>query len=79
MESEVLLLYSEETTTGLCSKPDESGPHNLILFPPDSFEIIPPPTPASSKWSLSFRFPYHNPVWFSLLPHACHMFRLFCR
>ena len=49
METEVLLLYSEEPATELCSKPDESGPHNSILFPPDSFEIIPPPTPASSK------------------------------
>jgi hypothetical protein len=78
MEREVLLLSSKEPATGLCSKPDESGPHSSILFPPDYFEIIPPPTPASSEWSLSFRFLHHNPVGFSLLPRACHMIRLFC-
>jgi hypothetical protein len=28
---------------------------------------------VSSNWSLSFRFPYWNPVHISLLPHTCYM------
>ena len=35
--------------------------------------IILPSTPGSSKWCLSLRFPYLNPVYTSLLPHKCYM------
>jgi hypothetical protein len=29
--------------------------------------------PGSSKWSLSLRFPHHNPVYTSTLHHTCYM------
>jgi len=29
--------------------------------------------PGSSKWSLSLRFPHHNPVYTAPLPHMCCM------
>jgi hypothetical protein len=35
--------------------------------------IIPPPTPGSSKWPLSFRFPHQNPLYTSTLPHTCYL------
>ena len=35
--------------------------------------IIYPSKPGSSKWSLSLRFPYQNPVYASPLPRKCYM------
>ena len=35
--------------------------------------IILPSTSGSPKWSLSLRFPQHNPVYTSPLSHACYM------
>ena len=35
--------------------------------------VIFPSTPGSSKWPLSRRFPHHNPVYTSTLPHTCYM------
>ena len=35
--------------------------------------IILPSTPASPKWSLSFRFPHQTPVYTSPLPHTRYM------
>ena len=35
--------------------------------------IIVPSTPGSPKWYLSLRFPHHNPVYASLLPHTRYM------
>ena len=32
-------------------------------------------TPGSSKWSISLRFYLQNPVYTSLFPHMCYMFR----
>ena len=37
--------------------------------------IILPSTPVSSKWSPSIRFPNENPVYTSILPHICYMYR----
>ena len=37
------------------------------------FIIILPSTPWSSKWSLSLRFPYQNPIYICPLPHTCYM------
>ena len=35
--------------------------------------IVIPTTPGSPKCSLSFRFPYQNPVYASPVPHTCYM------
>ena len=37
------------------------------------FNIILPSTPGSSKWTLSLRFPHHNPAHTSPVPRTCHM------
>jgi len=37
--------------------------------------VMLPPTPRSSKWSLPLGPPNQNPVNTPPLPHACHMFR----
>jgi hypothetical protein len=42
-------------------------------FPKNHSDPILPPTPWSSKWSLSFGLSHQNLVPFSLLSHACYM------
>ena len=37
------------------------------------FNIILPSMPTSSKWSISLRSPYQNPLKTSPVPHTCHM------
>ena len=51
-----------------------------VLTTPSHFlkihlNIIPPSASGSPQWSLSLRFPHHNPVHPSPLPHTCHMSR----
>jgi hypothetical protein len=48
------------------------------MTPPSHFlmthlNIILPSVRGSSKWTPSIRFPYHNSVWTSPLPHMCYM------
>ena len=45
------------------------GTSNKIIH----LNIILPPIPRSSKWSLFFGAPYQNPIHISPLPHTCHM------
>jgi hypothetical protein len=44
-------------------------------LPKVHLNVIFPPTPRSSQWSLTFGPPNKNPVNTSPLPHACHMSR----
>jgi hypothetical protein len=56
MESEGLLVCSQELATGPYREPDESNPHPHTLFLYDHFKIIISSTPWPPKWSLLFRF-----------------------
>jgi len=44
-------------------------------LPKVHLNVILPPTPRSSHWSLPFGPPNENTVHTSTLPHACHMSR----
>jgi hypothetical protein len=44
-------------------------------LPKFHLNVILPPTPRSSQWSLAFGPPNQNPVNTSPFPHACHMSR----
>jgi hypothetical protein len=62
-------------TTCPYPKPARSSPYPHILLPEDTstkIQITLPSTPESPKWSLSLRFPQHNPVYASL-PHTRYM------
>jgi hypothetical protein len=56
----------------ILSQPNPVHPIDPYL-PKVHFNVILPPMPTSSQWSLAFRPPNQNPVSTSPLPHACHM------
>jgi hypothetical protein len=51
--------------------------HASSYFLKINFHIALPPTPSSSRWSLSLRAPNQNPLYTSPVTHACHMPRPF--
>jgi len=48
---------------------------SIQFIPPHKFSIILPSTTLSSKWSLSLRYPHHNPPW-TPVNHTRYMPRL---
>jgi len=67
-------------------EPEGSLPHSILIlsqldpvhvstsnFLKSHLNIFLPPTPGSSKWSLSLKFPHQNPVYTFPLPHTCFM------
>ena len=55
-----------------------SWARSIYSMPPSyslniDLNTILPPTPSSSKWSLSLRFPHQNPVYTTHVPRTCHM------
>jgi hypothetical protein len=58
----------------ILSQPNSARPINFYL-PKAHLNVILPPTPRSSQWSLTYGLPNQNPVNTSPLPHACHMSR----
>jgi hypothetical protein len=63
MEPEGSLPHSQVPAPCPYPEPARSSPHSHIPIPEDL-------TPGSPQWSLSLRFPYHNPVYASPLPHT---------
>lgn len=49
------------------------SPCHSIIFLKDHFHIVSPSVPLSSRWSLSFKFPHHNPTWISFRPYTYHV------
>jgi len=74
METEGSLPFSQVPAT--CPYPESDQPSPC---PPPSYflkiklNIILPPTPGSSKWSLSFRYSQQNHVYTSAIPNTCYM------
>ena len=54
-------------------EPNQSSPCSPSHFLKIHLNIILPSTPGFSKWSLSLRFPYQNPVYTSPLPHTYYL------
>jgi hypothetical protein len=75
MESEGSLPCSQKPATGPYPVPAESSSPRRPYLPKVHLNVIFPPTPRSSQWSLTFGPPNQNPVNTSPLPHACHMSR----
>ena len=73
MEPKGSSLHLQQPTTCPSAEPDLFSPCPPSHFPKIHLNSILPSMPASSKWSLSLRFPHQNPEHTSLLPHACYM------
>jgi hypothetical protein len=67
--------HSQQLANYPYPEPVESNPHPPASLPKIHSDPILPPTPWSSKWSLSFGLSHQNLVHFSLLTHACSMSR----
>jgi hypothetical protein len=65
MESEGSLQHLHVPTTYACAEPDQSSPWLPSHFLNIHLNINLPSTPGSSKWTLTLRFPHHNPVYAS--------------
>ena len=63
----------QNPTTSPYPEPDQFSPCPTTHFLKIHLNIILPPTPGSSKWSLSIRLPHQNPAYISPLPHICYM------
>jgi hypothetical protein len=66
---------SQESATGPYPEPVESTPHTPANLPKVHSGPILPSTPRFFEWSLSFGLSHQSFAHFSLLSHACHMFR----
>jgi hypothetical protein len=73
MEPKGSLPHLQGPATCSYLEPARSSPYTHITLHEDPFNIILPSTPGSTKWSLSLRFPYQNPVYASPLPHTRYM------
>ena len=75
MEPEGLLPRLQVPVTCANSEPDQSSPcpHPPPHFVKIHLNIILPSTPGSSKWSVSLRFLYQNPVYTCPLLHTYYM------
>ena len=54
-------------------EPDQSSPWPPSHFLKIHFNVIPPSSPGSAKWSFFLSFPHQNPVYTSPLLHMCYM------
>jgi len=73
VEPECSLPHSQMPATYPSPEPDQCSP----CFHTTSWRSILTLSSHPSKWSLALRFPHHNPVYTSHLPHTCYMPHLF--
>jgi hypothetical protein len=69
MEPESSISCLQELSNGLYPEPDQSSPYHPILSK-IHFNIIFPPTPKSSQWSLSSRLSHQNSIMYFFPMHS---------